>query len=70
MQNKELIQHAAYAAIERILNEYFREENLYQVPPQNHQWSIQLSELETLTGQFRLLVCDGASYVSSRSMAY
>ncbi|SUL67528.1 Siderophore staphylobactin biosynthesis protein SbnE [Staphylococcus aureus] len=52
MQNKELIQHAAYAAIERILNEYFREENLYQVPPQNHQWSIQLSELETLTGQF------------------
>ena len=28
------------------------EENLYQVPPQNHQWSIQLSELETLTGQF------------------
>ena len=48
--NKELI-HAAYAAIERILNEYFRE-NLYQVPPQNHQWSIQLSELETLTGQF------------------
>ena len=53
MQNKELIQHAAYAAIERILNEYFREENLYQVPPQNHQWSIQLSELETLTGEFR-----------------
>ena len=33
VQNKELIQHAAYAAIERILNEYFREENLYQVPP-------------------------------------
>ena len=29
VQNKELIQHAAYAAIERILNEYFREENLY-----------------------------------------
>lgn len=53
MQNRELIQHAAYAAIERILNEYFREENLYQVPPQNHQWSIQLSELETSTGEFR-----------------
>ncbi|CDR23348.1 L-2,3-diaminopropanoate--citrate ligase SbnE [Staphylococcus argenteus] len=53
MQNKELIQYAAYAAIERILNEYFRESNLYQAPPQDNQWSIQLSELETLTGTFR-----------------
>ncbi len=53
MQNKELIQYAAYAAIERILNEYFRESNLYQAPPQDNQWSIQLSEVETLTGTFR-----------------
>lgn len=53
MQNKELIQYAAYAAIERILNEYFRESNLYQAPAQDNQWSIQLSEVETLTGTFR-----------------
>ncbi|MGT2356839.1 hypothetical protein ACVPOS_02630 [Staphylococcus aureus] len=52
------------------MNEYFREENLYQVPPQNHQWSIQLSELETLTGEFRYWSAIGASYVSSRGMAY
>ena len=33
VQNKELIQHAAYG-YRTHLNEYFREENLYQVPPQ------------------------------------
>ncbi|WP_256083325.1 hypothetical protein, partial [Staphylococcus aureus] len=47
------MKHAAYAAIERILNEYFREENLYKVQPKNHKWYIKLSEIENLTGEFR-----------------
>lgn len=52
MQNEELCNHAAYAAIERILNGYFREKNLYQVAPQDNQWSIKLTTGETLTGTF------------------
>ncbi len=45
-------------------------ENLYKVPPQNHQWSIQLSELETLTGEFRYWSAMGHHMYHTRGMAY
>lgn len=49
IQNKTI---AEQAALERILNVYFRENNLYHEAADNAQWRITLNESESLTGTF------------------
>lgn len=52
MQNNQNKAIAEQAALERILNVYFRENNLYHMAPKNDDWEIQLNNKETLTGRF------------------
>nr|WP_279016790.1 IucA/IucC family protein [Staphylococcus schleiferi] len=43
---------ATHAALERILNVYFRENGQYRESDPSHQWTIQLNEAGKLMGQF------------------
>ena len=48
VQNKNI---AAHAAVERMLNVYFREHQLYRQPEDN-MWHITIDDSQQLTGQF------------------
>ncbi|NJI01261.1 siderophore biosynthesis protein SbnE, partial [Staphylococcus hyicus] len=49
IQNKAI---AEQAALERMLNVYFREHQLYHNAPEHQQWHIHLNDNETLIGTF------------------
>nr|WP_269667662.1 IucA/IucC family protein [Staphylococcus arlettae] len=49
VQNKNI---AAHAAVERMLNVYFREHQLYHRQPEDNMWHITIDDSQQLTGQF------------------
>lgn len=52
MQSNQNIEIAEHAAVERILNVYFREQNLYNAQPEQNMWHITLGPSKTLIGKF------------------
>jgi len=52
VQSNQNIETATHAAVERILNVYFREQNLYHTQPEHNVWHISLGSAKKLVGQF------------------